>query len=152
VVDLQPEATSGREIVSARVLDAPRALVWEAISNPEHLRRWWGPAGFSNTFHEFDFTPGGAWRFVMHGPDGSEFENESVFLAIEEPERIVFRHLMPVHVFVMTMRLEDRGEQTALTWRMEFESAEEADKVRAFVEVANQQNLDRLAAVVAGLR
>jgi len=79
-----------REIISTRVIAAPRDLVFKAFSDPENLARWWGPKGFTNTFHEFDLRPGGAWRFVMHGPDGVDYPNESVFVEVVKPERIVF--------------------------------------------------------------
>ena len=65
-------ATLCREIVSIRVFDFPRELVFNAWTDPEHLVHWWGPKGFTNTFHEFDLRPGGIWRFVMHGPDGRD--------------------------------------------------------------------------------
>ena len=60
--------TADREIVTTRVMDAPRELVFKAWTDPDHLVHWWGPTGFTNTFHEFDLKPGGVWRFVMHGP------------------------------------------------------------------------------------
>src|SRR4051794_12623895 len=86
-------ATSDREIVATRVFDAPRELVFKAWTDPEHLAQWWGPTGFTNTFHEFDLRPGGVWRFVMHGPDGVDYKNENVFVEIVKPERIVFDHV-----------------------------------------------------------
>jgi uncharacterized protein YndB with AHSA1/START domain len=138
------EALSGREIVSTRVLDAPRELVFRAFSEPDHLACWWGPKGFRNTFHEFDPRPGGFWRFTMHGPAGSDYENESVFVEIVRPERIVFRHLEPVHGFQMTILFAEQDGKTRLTWRMLFDSAAERDRVEAFVVPANEQNFDRL--------
>ena len=91
--------SSDREIVNTRVLHAPREQVFRAWIEPEILARWWGPKGFRNTFQEFDPTPGGRWCFVMHAPNGVDFPNESVFEEIVRPERIVFRHLSPVHAF-----------------------------------------------------
>ena len=58
----------GREVTATRIFDAPRALVWRAFTDPDHLKHWWGPNGFTCTFHEFDLRPGGAWHFIMHGP------------------------------------------------------------------------------------
>ena len=87
------EAPSDREIVTTRVFDAPRERVFKAWTDPDHLARWWGPQGFTNTFHEFDLRPGGVWRFVMHGPDGADYQNKSVFVEITKPERIVFDHV-----------------------------------------------------------
>lgn len=143
------EPVADREIVSARVLPAPRELVFRAFSDPAVLARWWGPEGFVNTFHEFDFRPGGAWRFAMHGPDGGEYRMEKEFVEIVRPERIVLRHLDPVHGFLMTMSFADAAGGTLVTWRMRFDSGEEAERVRGAVVEANEENLDRLAAVLA---
>jgi uncharacterized protein YndB with AHSA1/START domain len=145
----ETEALSDREIVSTRLLDAPRELVFRAFSEQEHLAQWWGPEGFTNTFYEFDFKPRGTWRFVMRGPNGHEFENESVFVEIVSPERIVFRHLEPVHGFQMTMLLDEQDGKTHLTWRMLFDDADEYERVKAFVIPANEQNFDRLEAQLA---
>lgn len=134
------------EIVSARVLDAPRAAVFAAFRDPQQLAGWWGPKGFSNTFHVFDFRPGGAWRFTMRGPDGAEHAMTQCFIDISEPERIIYRNEHATHGFVMTMTLTADGERTRLTWRMRFDTEDEARKVRAFVTPANEQNFDRLAA------
>lgn len=136
---------ANREIVSTRVFDAPRERVFRAFGDPEQLKRWWGPAGFTNTLEAFDPRPGGAWRLVMHGPDGTDYHNESVFTEVVEPARVVFDHLEPVHRFRMTMTFDDEAGKTRLTWRMRFEFAEEAERVRGFVAAANEQNFDRLA-------
>jgi uncharacterized protein YndB with AHSA1/START domain len=138
-----------REIVTTRLIDAPRRLVFKAWTDPDHLARWWGPKGFTNTFHEFDPTPGGMWRFVMHGPDGVDYKNESVFQEVVEPERIVFRHLRPMHRFQAIASFADEAGKTGLTWRMVFESVAECQKVKSFVVEANEQNLDRLEAQLA---
>jgi len=143
------ETLSDREIVTTRVFDAPRELVFRAFSDPDHLARWWGPKGFTNTFHEFDMRPGGFWRFVMHSPDGIDYKNESVFVEVVKPERIVFRHLKPIHVFQMTVIFAEQGGKTNLTWRMLLESVAECDRVKAFAVAANEQNFDRLEAHLA---
>jgi uncharacterized protein YndB with AHSA1/START domain len=140
---------SDREIVTSRVLDAPRERIFEAFSDPKRLARWWGPAGFSSTFHEFDLRPGGAWRFILHGPDGTNYPNESVFVEVVKPERIVFDHLSD-HWFRMTITLSARpAAQTLITWHMLFETAAERDRIQAIVAEANEQNLDRLEAELA---
>jgi uncharacterized protein YndB with AHSA1/START domain len=89
-------------IVTTRTVHATREAVWTAWTNPILLAQWWGPKGFRNTFYEFDLQPGGKWRFIMHGPNGTKFPNESLFVEIAHPERIVFRHLAPVHAFLAT--------------------------------------------------
>jgi uncharacterized protein YndB with AHSA1/START domain len=140
---------SDREIVSTRVFDAPPELLFEAFSDPDHLAKWWGPKGFTNTFQEFDMRPGGLWRFVMHGPNGVDYENESVFVEIAKPERIVVHHRKPVHEFQMTITFADEDGKTRLTWRMLFTSAAECDRVKAYAVEANEQNFDRLEAELA---
>jgi uncharacterized protein YndB with AHSA1/START domain len=140
------QAPSDREIVSTRDFRAPRELVFKAFSDPTWLVHWWGPKGFTNTFQMFDMRPGGFWRFVMHGPDGVDYENESVFVEIVKPERIVFRHLRPVHEFQMTVTFVEQDGKTRLTWRMLFPSAAECDRAKMYVVDANEQNFDRLEA------
>ena len=107
----------GREVIATRIFDAPRALVWRAFTDPDHLKHWWGPNGFTCTFHEFDLRPGGAWHFIMHGPDGKDYENEWVFVAVDWMERIVLDHTnFPRHR--LTMRFEDvDGGKTKLTFQ-----------------------------------
>src|SRR5437879_5935817 len=80
-----------RSIVGTRVFDAPRALVFSAWTDPKHLAQWWGPNGFTTTTHAFDFRPGGVWRFVMHGPDGRDYQNRIIFDEIVPPEHIAYR-------------------------------------------------------------
>ena len=70
---------SEREIVTSRIIDKPRELVFQAWTDPKHLANWWGPKGFTNTFHTFDLKPEGNWKFTMRSPDGSEFFNHSIF-------------------------------------------------------------------------
>lgn len=139
-----PEDDPAREIISGRDLAAPPEDVFRAFSDPTRLARWWGPAGFTNVIHEFDLRPGGRWRLTMTGPDGTAYHNESRFIAIEPPERIVFVHEDPVHRFQMTMTCAGHAGGTRLTWRMQFDAVAEADRVRPFVTAANEQNFDRL--------
>jgi uncharacterized protein YndB with AHSA1/START domain len=132
-----------REIVSARLIEAPREKVFKAFADPTHLARWWGPAGFRNTFEDFDFRPGGTWRFTMHGPDGTDYPNRSVFLDIREPARIVIQHESPPE-FRMTITLADEAGKTRLEWRMLFDSAALRDQIAKIAVPANEQNFDRL--------
>ena len=138
-------------IVSERVVAAERATVYRAFSEPEWLARWWGPEEFTNTFHEFDFQPGGAWRFSMRGPDGSEYAMDKQFVEIVEPERIVHRNIHETHGFLMTVSLAEEVDGTRVTWEMLFDSADEAARVREPITAANEQNFDRLVALLADL-
>jgi uncharacterized protein YndB with AHSA1/START domain len=133
-----------REYVCNRLIDAPREKVFAAFSDPEQLVKWWGPNGFTNTIKKFDFRVGGDWFLTMHGPDGTDYRNESVFVKIIEPERIVYDHLRTMHRFLMEMTYFEFDGKTRLTWRQRFESPEEWEKVKAFVPAANEQNFDRL--------
>jgi uncharacterized protein YndB with AHSA1/START domain len=121
-----------RSIIGMREFDAPRDLVFAAWTDPKHLAQWWGPNGFTTTTHSFDFRPGGMWRFVMHGPDGRDYQNRITFEEILPPERIVYRHggddNEPVH-FKQTVVFEDIGDRTRITCRSDFPSAAERDRV-----------------------
>ena len=138
-----------REIVSTRVFDAPRERVWQAFADPKRVVNWWGPDGFTDTLEKMELRPGGEWKHIMHGPDGTNYPNESVFTEVVENERIVFHHLGPMHEFTMTMTYADEGGKTRLTWRMLHGTAEECAKVRSFAPAAIEQNFDRLAAELA---
>lgn len=138
-------SVAAREIVSSRVINASPEAVFAAFADPARLARWWGPSGFTNTFETFEFRAGGNWRFVMHGPDGTNYPNESVFKRIEAPALIVFDHVC-APLFTMTITLQDRGGQTCLTWRMLFESAQLRDAIAKYAVPGNEQNFDRLQA------
>jgi uncharacterized protein YndB with AHSA1/START domain len=139
------DSTTDRELVTSRVIDAPCERVFRAFSDPTHLAQWWGPKGFTNTFHEFDLRPGGTWRFVMHGPDGGNYPNESVFQEVVEPERVVFQHVSAPH-FEMTITFAEEADKTRIGWRQLFNSADERERIARFAVDANEQNLDRLEA------
>jgi uncharacterized protein YndB with AHSA1/START domain len=86
-------AAPGCEIVSSRIVHAPRELVFTAWTDPRHLANWWGPAGFTNTFYEFDLRPGGRWRFIMHGPEKGNYPNECEFIQIDKPSLIAWKRI-----------------------------------------------------------
>jgi uncharacterized protein YndB with AHSA1/START domain len=142
--DVRPD----RDLFTSRVIDAPREQVFAALADPARLARWWGPAGFSSTFQEFDLRPDGRWRFVMHGPNGGDYQNESVFREIVRLERVAFDHVSPPR-FTMTISLADEAGRTRVTWHQRFPTPADCDKVRGVAPAANEQNLDRLAAEVA---
>jgi uncharacterized protein YndB with AHSA1/START domain len=145
-------STADREFLHSRLIDAPRERVFRAFSDPSHLEQWWGPNGYTNTFHEFDLRPGGRWRFVMHGPHGVSYPNESVFVEVVVPERIVFEHVSDHH-FMMTITLTPQGpKKTMLGWRQVFDTAAERQRIAEFVIKANEQNIDRLCAQVTHVK
>jgi uncharacterized protein YndB with AHSA1/START domain len=149
VADVSGEPETGRACVHTRVIEAPRERVFRAFAEPEHLARWWGPAGFRSTFEVFEPRPGGAWRFAMHGPDGTDYPNESVLREFQPPERVVIEHLSDSHHFLLTIAFEAEGAHTRVHWRQVFDTAEQRDRIAHIVLAANEQNLDRLAAEVA---
>ena len=137
------------ELVSRRKLDAPRNLVYRAWTEPELLAQWWGPNGFTNTFHTFDLKPEGVWEYTMHGPDGANYPNRNVFQEIK-PERIVLRHETGHH-FILTATFEDIDGGTEITFRQTLESKEDYNKLKPICEEGNEQNLDRLASLLKRL-
>jgi uncharacterized protein YndB with AHSA1/START domain len=139
---------SDREIISSREFDVPRELVFQAGTTPELLARWWGPHGFTNTFHECDVRPGGTWKFTMHGPNGVDYPNHSVFVEIMPYERIVFDHLSG-HEFRVTATFEDLEGRTKVTFRQLFKVREEFEQAKAYCVEGNEQNFDRLGKMLA---
>ena len=116
-VDLERDP---RSIIGTREFDAPRALVFSAWTDPKHLAQRRGPFGFTTTTHSFDFRPGGVWRFVMHGPDGRDYQNRVTFEEIVPPQRIVYRHggggTRPGHHGIR--RRHRPGRDTRPAWRL----------------------------------
>lgn len=131
-----------------RILSASISEVFAAHRDPARLARWWGPAGFTNTFSTFEFVPGGKWSFVMHSPDGKDYPNESVFAAIEENARILIDHVCEPR-FKLEIFLHPQGTGTRVEWLAEFENKAFAKSMESFLLGANEQNLDRLEAEVA---
>ena len=156
------DSTADREIVISRVFFAPRALVWEAWTNPEHVTKWWGPRGFTSVTKRHDFRVGGVWEHTMIGPDGTRYPNKSVFKEIVPQERIVFSHgggredgEVPGANFTATWTFETvDAERTKVTGRMLFPSAAARDHVvREFGAIeGGRQTLERLGEQVAAMQ
>lgn len=132
---------------TSRHLSAPPAVVFAAIQDPACLATWWGPDGFSNRFEVFEFQPGGRWVFTMIGPDGATYPNEAVFAHIEANRQVVIRHVCQPF-FELNITLEPSAGGTQLLWEQAFDDPAVAQAVRHIVEPANEQNLDRLSAVL----
>lgn len=132
------------EIYSSRVLNAPIEKVYQSFVNPIHLEKWWGPHGFTNTFHEFDLRPGGKWTLTMHGPEKGNYENSSVFRDIE-PLKLISWSRVSQPLFDMEVGFEKlENNLTKISFRMIFASAKACDKIRAFAGPKNEENFDRL--------
>jgi uncharacterized protein YndB with AHSA1/START domain len=142
----RPTSTSDREIVATRVFDAPRELVFQMWTDPQHISNWYGPRGFTTTTHEMDVRPGGVWRHVMHGPDGTDYPNEIVYLEVVKPERLVYDHVSEPP-FQTTVTFAERDGKTEVTARMLFESATLRNKVATEHHAVEglHQTLERLA-------
>jgi uncharacterized protein YndB with AHSA1/START domain len=150
--DLRADTTD-REILLTRTFDAPRELVWSAMTDPKHVVNWWGPRGFTTTIEEMDVRPGGAWKHTMRGPDGTNYPNHSIFREVVKPERIVYTHGGhreggPGVSFTASWTFDALSEtQTKVTLRMIFPSAENRDFViKEFGALeGGKQTLARLA-------
>lgn len=146
---LTKQDTSDRELIITRLLDAPRELVWEVFTRPQHIKQWWGPNGFTNTIDKMEVRPEGIWEFVMHGPDGTDYKNKSIYKEVVKYERIVFEHVSGPK-FITTLSFEDRGDKTFLKWHMLFGSKEEfIQVVKTFkADEGLKQNVEKLNAYV----
>ena len=137
--------TADREIRLSRLVNAPIDLVWEVWTNPEHIKEWWGPDGFTNTISKMDVRKNGEWNLTMHGPDGTDYKNKSVFKEITKHEKIVYEHISGPR-FLATISFEAQGEKTFIDWHMLFESKEEfIQTVKTFkADEGLRQNMEKL--------
>jgi uncharacterized protein YndB with AHSA1/START domain len=145
-----PESATGddRSDITSRFIPAPRQRVFDAIADPMQLMRWWGPAGFHSTFDIFEPRPDGRWVLTLHSADGKDYPNLSAFSTWEPGRRVVVRHLNG-HLFDLTLRLEDEDGGTRVHWRQQFDELAEYQRIASFVRGANEENLDKLQALIA---
>lgn len=138
--------TSERELRISRLLNAPVSLVWEVWTDPKHLANWWGPNGFSNTITKMEVAPGGEWDLVMHGPDGTDYQNKSIFREVVKYKKLVYEHASAPK-FVATIKFESLGDQTRMDWHMLFESREQfIQVVKTFkADEGLKQNVEKLS-------
>src|ERR1700733_14838947 len=120
------------KVTYKRYFDVPISLAFEAWSSQEHLEQWWGPDGFTVTTKSMDFSSGGIWDFVMHGPDGRDYKNKIQFTEIKKPHRICYRHLgdgggTSNDHYRAIIVFEETGEGTSLTFEQIFPSKEELE-------------------------
>jgi uncharacterized protein YndB with AHSA1/START domain len=151
------EDTADRQMVITRTVDAPRALVWQAWTQPQHIAAWWGPDGFRTTIHAMNVAVDGVWRFIMHGPDGTDYPNRIVYREIVEPERLVYDHdddsPNPKIAFRSTVTFEDVGGKTRVTMRAVFPTKEAREAALKFgAEDGGKQTLARLDGHVQGMK
>lgn len=127
---------SGREIIGTRIFDSPPEQVWQAWTDPKVITLWWGPRGFSTTTSKMEFRPKGVWQFVMHGPDGRDYNNKVIYDEVKKPEKLVYHHTgedgtEPVK-FQVFVTFEKMGSKTKLNIRMVFESVAELKNVEKY--------------------
>lgn len=141
----EKSSTADREINISRLLNAPVELVWEVWTDPEHIKNWWGPNGFTNTISKMQVEEGGEWNLVMHGPDGKDYKNKSVFKELIKHKKIVYEHVSAPK-FIATIEFESRGNTTFLNWHMLFASREQfIEVVKAFkADEGLKQNVEKL--------
>lgn len=144
-------------MIGTRILNAPRELVFAVWTDPKHLAKWWGPDGFTTTTSAFDFRVGGVWRFVMHGPDGRDYDNRITFDEIVPPELLRYHHgggddVEPVQ-FRTIVTFEDLRGKTRVTLKGVFPSQAERDRVirEYHADKGLVQTLGRLGDYVAAL-
>ncbi|MBL0340076.1 MAG: SRPBCC domain-containing protein [Bacteroidetes bacterium] len=137
-------SNSNLEIFSKRVLNARLETAYQVFANPLYLQKWWGPEGFTNTFHEFDLRPEGKWVLTMHGPDKGNYENSSLFKLVQ-PLKLITWTRVSQPVFDMEIAFEKLNDsKTSISFRMIFEIIEECEKIKRFAIPKNEENFDRL--------
>ena len=140
ILQANPDCT----IVSTRTFNAAIEEVFRAWTEPAHLKNWWGPKGFTNTFKEYDLRPGGKWSFIMHGPDEGNYANECVFIKIDKPNLISWNRLSNPIFQVAASFEELPGGKTKVIFRMIFSSVKEYETIKKFAPAKNEENFDRL--------
>jgi uncharacterized protein YndB with AHSA1/START domain len=142
--------TAERELHFARLLNAPIELVWKAWTNPEQIKHWWGPDGYTNTILKMDLKPNGRWDLIMHSPKGVDYDIKGFFKEIVKHRKIVYEHTSPFR-YVATIEFESVGKKTQLNWVILFESREYLiETAKTFgVEAGLQQNGERLVVYLA---
>ena len=148
--------TADREIVISRVIRAPRELVFEAFTEVRHLSQWWGPEGFTTTTRAFEFRVTREWQFVMHGPDGTDYQEWITWTEIVAPERIAMLHgefRDDPNAFESVLTFEPAGEQTRIVMHTVFPTKDLRDEaVEKYHAIeGGEQTLGNLAAYVAEL-
>ena len=143
---------SDRETMLTRVFDAPRRMVWDALTQPELIRRWFGPRGWSLAECQVDLRVGGKWRYVLQGPDGQKMGMSGEYRELSPPDRCVYTEAFddfPGHSVVTTLLVEEGGK-TTLTATILAPSKEVRDAVIASgMEHGAAETYDRLAELLA---
>lgn len=140
------------ELHFTRTFDAPRELVWKAWTDPKQIVQWWGPKGFTTTTTEkMDVVKGGTWGFVMHGPDGRDYDNRVVYDEVVRGEKLAYHHSdadedEPV-AFHVTVLFSEQDGKTTLAMKMVFPTQKDRDDaIKQYgAEEGAKETLNRLA-------
>ena len=121
--------TDGTDLVTERIFNAPRELVWKVMHDPMLVTRWWGPRGYTTTVVEMDVRPGGAWRFINHTTGGEDVPFTGEYREVVPPEKVVYTFIVDLdgardQAGLITTTLEDLGGRTRLTDRSHFGTTE----------------------------
>lgn len=136
-------------ITSTRTFNYPVSQVYQAWANPELLAQWWGPKGFTNTFHEHDLRPGGRWIFTMHGPEAGNYENATTFVEVQ-PEKFLSWTRQSQPYFNVEVSFEAISDnKTKVVFQMIFDNEKLYNTINAFAPEKNEENFDRLEGVLA---
>ena len=137
------------EIYISRIYDAPVKMVWDAWVDPKQVAQWWGPRGFTLTSYQKDVRPGGTWSYMMHGPDGVNYPNKTLFLEVEKYSRLVYDHggnddQPPM--FRVTVNFTEVNGKTKMEMSMALPTPEAAVEAKKFIKKAGGNGTwDRLA-------
>jgi uncharacterized protein YndB with AHSA1/START domain len=135
-------------ITSTRIFNVPQYALYHAWANPNQIINWWGPHGFTNTFHQHELKPGGKWSFIMHGPDGKDYPNECLFIKVEEPVLLSWYHLSKPEFQVVANFYQIDENQSRVVFKMIFNDEETVNNLRAFITEKNEENFDKLEKVL----
>jgi uncharacterized protein YndB with AHSA1/START domain len=141
--------SKSNELKITRVYDAPVEAVWDAWTDPEQVAKWWGPRGFTLTTHSKDLRPGGHWTYTMHGPDGTDYENKTIYFEVEKQRKLVYDHggnddRPPL--FRVTVLFSESAGKTKMDMTMTLPTPEAAAEARKFIKRAGgDATWDRLA-------
>jgi uncharacterized protein YndB with AHSA1/START domain len=146
--------SKSNKIEITRIYDAPVAMVWDAWVDPAQVAQWWGPRGFTLTTEQKDVRPGGTWTYMMHGPDGTNYPNKTLFHEVDKHKRLVYDHGAnddrPPMFRVTVLFTELAGKKTQMEMTMALRTAEEAEQTRKFIKQAGGDSTwDRLAEFLA---
>lgn len=148
------DEVAARTLIITRIINAPRPLVFAAWTDPAQVGQWWGPDGFTTTIQEMEVRPGGRWRYIMHGPDGTDYDNRVTYEEVVAPEKLVYLHGSDrdndPDAFFVVVTFQAKGSQTEITMNSRFPSIEALKEAQAYgAEEGGNQTLGRLEGYLA---